>query len=70
MFAVMHKLFRAGTAGLGYDIVTADTSCAVLNLRRETADVLCVLVPLLVNTTLIFMIVWATVMLAITAAIH
>ena len=52
MFAVMYKLFRAGTAGLGYDIVTADTSCAVLNLRRETADVLCVLVPLLVNTTL------------------
>lgn len=36
MFAVMHNS-EAGTASLGYDIVTADTSCAVLNLRRETA---------------------------------
>ena len=41
---------RAGTAGLGYDIVAADTSCAVLNLSRETAVGLCVLVSLSVNT--------------------
>ena len=44
-YTVMHNS-EPGTAVLGYDIVTADTSCAVLNLSRETAVGLCVPVSL------------------------